>query len=72
MTTKKRFIAGAVCPKCEKMDKLYIEDDPTVATCIACGYQMIQRDDASVSENTREGSAALAEAVSIVNFKNKP
>ncbi|MGC5701614.1 YheV family putative metal-binding protein [Pseudomonas sp. NFXW11] len=38
--TKKRFIAGAVCPACSEMDKLMMwsEDDVPHRECVACGY----------------------------------
>ena len=42
---KKRFIAGAVCPKCGAADsvRLHIaeagEVDQQVRDCVACGYQ---------------------------------
>ncbi|GAA6151447.1 YheV family putative zinc ribbon protein [Pseudoteredinibacter isoporae] len=37
----KRFIAGAVCPKCSKMDKIvmYKEDGHDWRACVSCGYQ---------------------------------
>lgn len=40
----RRFIAGAVCPECQKMDKIvtYIQDGEDVAECVSCGY-MSQR-----------------------------
>ncbi len=37
----KRFIAGAVCPKCSEMDKIVMyknEDDKETRECVACGY----------------------------------
>ncbi len=38
--TKKRFIAGAVCPACSESDKLMMwsEDDVPHRECVACGY----------------------------------
>ncbi|MCU7246202.1 YheV family putative zinc ribbon protein [Pseudomonas koreensis] len=38
--TKKRFIAGAVCPACSEQDKLMMwsEDDVPHRECVACGY----------------------------------
>lgn len=38
--TKKRFIAGAVCPACIEPDKLMMwsEDDVSHRECVACGY----------------------------------
>lgn len=37
---KKRFIAGAVCPKCSEMDKLvvYNKDDQDYRECVSCGF----------------------------------
>ena len=36
----KKFIAGAVCPQCNQMDKIFIyqKDGEDVAECNACGY----------------------------------
>jgi len=38
--TKKRFIAGAVCPACSEPDKLMMWTENTVPhrECVACGY----------------------------------
>ena len=38
--TKKRFIAGAVCPACSEPDKLMMwnENDVPHRECVACGY----------------------------------
>ncbi len=40
MISPKRFIAGAVCPKCAEMDRLvsYTNDDGTFKECVACGF----------------------------------
>tara|TARA_R110001592_G_scaffold86031_4_gene254064 strand:+ start:11556 stop:11807 length:252 start_codon:yes stop_codon:yes gene_type:complete len=40
MSSPKRFIAGAVCPKCAAMDRLinYTNDDGTFKECVACGF----------------------------------
>lgn len=37
---KKRFIAGAVCPKCSEMDKIvvYNKDGRDYRECVACGF----------------------------------
>ena len=36
----RRFIAGAVCPECQKVDKIvtYKQDGEDVAECVSCGY----------------------------------
>lgn len=40
MTTKKRFIAGAICPSCKGMDKIqvYQHEGKDVRECVACGF----------------------------------
>ena len=40
VVTKKRFIAGAVCPACSEPDKLMMwsEDDTPHRECVACGF----------------------------------
>lgn len=35
---KRRFIAGAVCPRCSKMDKMVIELESDARRCISCGF----------------------------------
>jgi uncharacterized protein len=41
MTVTKRFIAGAVCPKCGEMDRLvlYKEGDTQYRECVSCGFK---------------------------------
>ena len=41
---KKRFIAGAVCPECKKMDTmmLFMENNLEKVECHSCGHQMTQ------------------------------
>jgi len=38
---RRRFIAGAVCPRCAKMDKLvvYRQDDRDYRECVSCGFR---------------------------------
>ena len=39
---KRRFIAGAVCPKCEQMDKIQMFDDENLQRwreCVSCGFK---------------------------------
>jgi uncharacterized metal-binding protein (TIGR02443 family) len=43
----KRFIAGAVCPRCSEMDKLMMYLDAQqqqVRECVRCGYQDVMTD----------------------------
>ncbi|AOY89379.1 DNA-binding protein [Marinobacter salinus] len=41
MASPKRFIAGAVCPRCVEMDKIMMfttDDGDQVRECVACGF----------------------------------
>ena len=49
----KRFIAGAVCPKCAEMDKLVMyrnEDDVETRECVACGYNDVMKEEVEAPE----------------------
>lgn len=35
---RKRFIAGAVCPRCSAMDKIVVDLDSDKRECVACGF----------------------------------
>lgn len=35
---RRRFIAGAVCPRCAAMDKIVVDLDSQRRECIACGF----------------------------------
>jgi uncharacterized metal-binding protein (TIGR02443 family) len=39
-SVKKRFIAGAVCPRCSEMDKIiaFNKDSKDFRECVACGF----------------------------------
>lgn len=52
---KKRFIAGATCPECKKMDTmmLYIENQVEKVECKSCGHVMTQPEGA-VAGATRQ------------------
>ncbi|WP_416306825.1 YheV family putative zinc ribbon protein [Neptunicella sp. SCSIO 80796] len=45
--TKKRFIAGAVCPKCQELDSimLFWQDNIEQLECVKCGYHDSQPGD---------------------------
>ncbi len=41
MASPKRFIAGAVCPRCAEMDKIMMftdDADEQIRECVACGF----------------------------------
>ncbi len=54
--TPKRFIAGAVCPRCAQMDKLvmYVDDaDRQVRECVRCGFHDVMAGDSGEELPTR-------------------
>ena len=62
--TKRRFIAGAVCPACSEPDRLMMwsEDDVPHRECVACGYSdTLNEQGLSVPKElgTRVNTAAL-------------
>jgi uncharacterized metal-binding protein (TIGR02443 family) len=36
--SKRRFIAGAVCPRCAVMDRMVVDLDSDQRECVACGF----------------------------------
>lgn len=62
----KRFIAGAVCPKCSQQDSLYVEAGHSSAFCVNCGYEMLPTDETNdsthVSAGNAQGNSALGDA----------
>ena len=35
---RRRFIAGAVCPRCALMDKIIVDLDTDQRECVSCGF----------------------------------
>lgn len=54
ITLKKRFIAGATCPKCGAIDTMALtkENNVETVTCVNCHHQMTQPE-AHISEEIR-------------------
>lgn len=52
----RRFIAGAVCPACSEVDKIYIvsEGDVVFRRCVRCDFEESLRPDGETSEGTGE------------------
>jgi uncharacterized metal-binding protein (TIGR02443 family) len=57
---KKRFVAGAVCPKCKKMDTLmlYFENNVEKMQCVSCNYSQSQTEQ-QVSAATRSSENVI-------------
>lgn len=58
--SKKRFIAGAVCPKCKAMDTMALTKEQNVekVTCVKCGHEMTQPE-APVANKTRANEQVI-------------
>ena len=58
--TKKRFIAGAVCPKCKSMDSimLFMENNVEKIQCTQCDYQETQSS-TEVQSQTRDSENVI-------------
>lgn len=57
---KRRFIAGATCPKCHQPDTLmlYFEHNVEKMRCVECGYSQSQTD-TQVSKQTRQQESVI-------------
>jgi uncharacterized metal-binding protein (TIGR02443 family) len=57
MSALRRFIAGAKCPACGQLDKLFLEagDTERICVCVACGFRDVL---------ARDGTPAAARAPS--------
>lgn len=56
--TRRRFIAGAVCPRCAKVDKIVVDLDSDARECVACGFSEARPVDAAAPP-ARNGSPSL-------------
>jgi uncharacterized metal-binding protein (TIGR02443 family) len=66
----RRFIAGASCPLCKGLDKIYVtlEDDREVARCTACDYRSVRPSDDDPVVHPDDEEAALG----VVKFTPRP
>ncbi|KKO44624.1 DNA-binding protein [Arsukibacterium ikkense] len=57
---KKRFIAGASCPKCHALDTmmLFLENNVEKVECVSCGHQMVQPEQ-QVSKASRSSEQVI-------------
>ncbi|WP_415889773.1 YheV family putative zinc ribbon protein [Neptuniibacter sp. SY11_33] len=67
MTVIKRFIAGAVCPRCGEMDciRTYRDEEREYKECVRCDYEDSMRLDG-------EPDTAVEELETRVNREDKP
>jgi len=68
----KRFVAGAVCPKCSEMDRtvIYTNDaDEEVRECISCGFKQTSGEQAAEDQARQLESEQLATRVTPLGGK---
>jgi uncharacterized metal-binding protein (TIGR02443 family) len=78
-STKRRFVAGAVCPRCSEMDKLvvYNEEGKDYRECVACGYKEemhfkpVARELETRVNLTEEEKRDAVQVVTILPFEKK-
>jgi len=75
---RRRFIAGAVCPRCGAMDKIIVDMDTQMRECVACDFSEARpEDNASKELPTRVSRASArrvetpAEAVTLIDPQKK-
>lgn len=67
----RRFIAGAVCPRCGEMDKLVVDTETDQRECVRCGFNDERPADQLDEIKTRvtSGAARLPETpAEVVNL----
>ncbi len=60
---RRRFIAGAVCPRCGEMDKIIVDMDTQTRECVACDFSEARPQDGGVQELPTRVSRAAARRV---------
>lgn len=61
---RRRFIAGAVCPRCGAMDKIVVDMDTQTRECVACDFSEARPgDEAAPGELPTRVSRAAARRV---------
>lgn len=76
---RRRFIAGAVCPRCGAMDKIIVDMDSQTRECVACDFAEERPQDSGAQPElpTRVSRAAArrvetpAEAVTLIDPTRK-
>jgi uncharacterized metal-binding protein (TIGR02443 family) len=70
-STKRRFMAGAVCPRCSQMDSIvvYNLDGKDFRECVKCDFKEEMRLNIASSElDTRVNHKADQEIVQVINI----
>ena len=62
--SRRRFIAGAVCPRCALMDKIVVDLDTDQRECVSCGFVEARPDNKPTQQQTESVSLELPTRVS--------
>lgn len=73
----KRFVAGAVCPKCGTMDTIraFTTDEGSFRDCVQCGFeekQLAQVEQKELGTRVNQFEEASDSAVQVVNIVEPP
>ncbi|MCG3171302.1 MAG: hypothetical protein CALGDGBN_02902 [Pseudomonadales bacterium] len=71
MSATRRFIAGAICPSCGGVDKLFVaaDDAQMICECVACGFRDSRaRDAVPGSAEYARGLGQTADETQAVRF----
>lgn len=76
-STTRRFVAGAVCPRCSEMDKLVVfnEEGKDYRECVACGYKEemrfkpVARELETRVNQTEEEKRDAVQVINILSFE---
>ena len=62
-TPRRRFIAGAVCPRCALADKIVVDLDTDRRECVACGFAERRPGDgpAATADPQQDAAGAIRE-----------
>ena len=75
---RRRFIAGAICPRCAAMDRLVVDLETDHRECVACGFSEARPAPPPAEVPTRVTRAAarrkdaVAEAVTLIDPASPP
>ena len=59
---RRRFITGAVCPRCALKDKIVVDPETDQRLCVSCGFTE-DRPDGNVAEVPTRVSRAMARRI---------
>ncbi|VUD64179.1 hypothetical protein TDB9533_03261 [Thalassocella blandensis] len=69
----KRFIAGAVCPQCQEMDRIvmYREDNDEYRECVSCGFkekQVFKQHQRELDTRVNQTEESVRAETQVLNF----